>query len=219
MPNWCYNLATLCCPSKEIYDKLLESMTNQTWFKTFAPLGLDEDEWTFEKAHEIWNTKWPPQDLDITIEDESRLTIEVTFITAWSPPVGVYNIMFKEYGIATSAFYEEPGNEYFGKCAYSQHEEWDDIFDYPSNKEELDALRQEIGVGSDLDEFMSVTWEQLEEEWCLEHEDDDEESDDDDDDDNDDDDDDDDDEDDDDECEDVVEDIIGDTTTETQPTC
>lgn len=126
-----------------------------------------------------------------------------------------YNVKrCKEYGIATSAFYEEPGNEYFGKCAYSQYEEWDDIFDYPSNKEELDALRQEIGMGSDLDEFMSVTWEQLEEEWCLEDEDHDEESDgdviedieD----------------DEDDECEDVVEDvtedIIGDTTTETQPT-
>lgn len=95
MPNWCYNLASLCCPSKEIYDKLLDSMTQETWFKTFAPLGLDEDEWTFERAAVVWNTKWPPQDLDITIEDETKLTIEVTFTTPWSPPVGVYNIMLK----------------------------------------------------------------------------------------------------------------------------
>lgn len=165
MPNWCYNLAILCCPSKEIYDKLLVSLENNTWFKTFAPLGIDEDDWTLEKAHEIWNTKWTPQSLDIVVEDETNFTLELTFNTAWSPPTGVYNIMHKEYGIITTAFYEEPGNEYFGKCAYSPQEEWDETFDYPSNKEELDALRKEIGVGSELDEFMSVTWEQLEEDW------------------------------------------------------
>ena len=168
MPNWCYNLAILCCQSKEIYDKLLASLENNTWFKTFAPLGIDEDDWTLEKAHEIWNTKWTPQSLDIVVEDETNFTLELTFNTAWSPPIGVYNIMHKEYGIITTAFYEEPGNEYFGKCAYSPEEEWDETFDYPSNKEELDALRKEIGVGSELDEFMSVTWEQLEEDWADE---------------------------------------------------
>lgn len=173
MPNWCYNYALLSCPSKEIYDKLLDAITNQTWFKTFAPLGPDEDDWTFEKANEIWNTKWPPQELEIGCNDKTNFIIDVTFNTAWSQPTGVYSTMYKNFGITITAYYEELGNEFFGKCAYSPHEEWDDTFDIPSNQTELDEIRTVIGVGSELDEFMSDTWEQLKEQWELEEDDDD----------------------------------------------
>ena len=173
MPNWCYNYALLSCPSKEIYDKLLVSITKQSWFKTFAPLGPDEDDWTFEKANEIWNTKWPPQELEIGCNDETEFIIDLTFNTAWSPPIGVYKTMYANFGITTTAYYEELGNEFFGKCAYSPYEEWDDTFDIPSNQAELDEIRNVIGVGSELDEFMSDTWEQLKEQWELEDDDDD----------------------------------------------
>jgi len=168
MPNWCYNYALLSCPSKEIYDKLLDSITKQSWFKTFAPLGPDEDDWTFEKANEIWNTKWPPQELEIGCNDETEFIIDLTFNTAWSPPIGVYKTMYANFGITTTAYYEELGNEFFGKCAYSPYEEWDDTFDIPSNQAELDETRSVIGVGSELDEFMNDTWEQLKEQWKLE---------------------------------------------------
>jgi hypothetical protein len=40
MPNWCYNSATFICPSKEMYDKLLQSIKQDNWFDTFASLGL-----------------------------------------------------------------------------------------------------------------------------------------------------------------------------------
>jgi hypothetical protein len=168
MPNWCYNYALLTCPSKEIYDKLLDAITKQSWFKTFAPLGPDEDDWTFEKANEVWNTKWPPQELEIGCNDETEFIIDLTFNTAWSPPIGVYKTMYANFGITTTAYYEELGNEFFGKCAYSPYEEWDDTFDIPSNQTELDETRTVIGVGSELDEFMNDTWEQLKEQWELE---------------------------------------------------
>ena len=165
MPNWCYNYALLSCPSKEIYDKLLDAISKQTWFKTFAPLGDDEDDWTYEKANEIWNTKWPPQELEIGCNDEINFLIDLTFNTAWSPPVGVYKTMYKNFGITTVAYYEELGNEFFGKCAYSEQEDFDETFDIPSNEKELEEIRTVIGFGSELDEFMSDTWEHLLEQW------------------------------------------------------
>ena len=165
MPNWCYNYAHLYCPSKEVYDKLLDAITKQTWFKTFAPLGDDEDDWSYEKANEIWSTKWPPQDLEIGCNDETEFIIDLTFNTAWSPPIGVYKTMYANFGITTAAYYEELGNEFFGKCAYSQDEEFDETFDIPSNEKELEEIRSVIGFGSELDEFMSDTWEHLLEQW------------------------------------------------------
>ena len=76
MPNWCHNLATFTCPSKEIYDKLLLSMKNDNWFEIFAPLGLDKDEfengWDYIVAIEKWGTKWSPCDLEILTTDEEK---------------------------------------------------------------------------------------------------------------------------------------------------
>lgn len=172
MPNWCCNLAHINCPNREIYDNLLVAINNNTWFKTFAPLSYHEEEkendWTFDKANEIWNTKWPPQTLEIIYKDEDSLNMEISFETAWTPPNGVYKQMYNKFGIKTFAFYEEPGNEFFGKCCYSNEGEWNNEYDFPSNKNELHEIRKHIGEGSILDEFMSSTWENLEELWDLE---------------------------------------------------
>ena len=173
MPNWCYNSTTLTCPSKDVYDKLLEAIKNDTWFQTFAPLSLEEGDesnngWNYESAICMWNTKWSPQDLEIAIEDEANLTIELSFDTAWTPPTGVYSIMNKKYSIETTSYYYELGCEFFGRCMYAGEGEMDEIFDMPSNKEELTELQKQIG--SELNDFMSSTWECLEEQWSEEDE-------------------------------------------------
>ena len=126
MPNWCQNFATVTCPSKEIYDKLLDAIKQNIWFETFAPLGLDpeiyEDGWEYSKAIETWKTKWGAKDVQVLTQDDyedvadchdavdeeidnniedrkQKLTLELHFETAWSPPNGVYSIMNKKYGI------------------------------------------------------------------------------------------------------------------------
>lgn len=158
MPNWCYNTAIIHCPSNEIYDRLLSSMMEDTWFEDFAPI----DTYDIGKALENWNTKSTPQQLDIIIEDAEKNTIEVNFNTAWNPPTGVYKKMYKNYGIETTAYYEESGNAFFGECKYS-NEEVNNMYDYPTNKEELDEVRESIC--SELDDFMYPIWERLESEW------------------------------------------------------
>jgi hypothetical protein len=178
MPNWCNNYANFICPSKEIYDKLLESIKNNTWFQTFAPLGLDlleyPDGWDFGKACLIWKTKWSPSEVIINDEDEFNCTLNVSFESAWSPPTGVYSLMSKNYNIDVIAYYDEPGNCFFGRCMYANNEreqlEVDDTYDFPSDEIELEELRKIIGIGSDLDDYMNCEWLNLQEMWKEESE-------------------------------------------------
>jgi len=164
MPNWCYNSATLICPSKEIYDKLLQSIKEDNWFDTFVPLGL---EYKYELACEMWGTKWSPYDIIINNEDEDNFTIDISFETAWTPPLGVYKKMNEKYSIHTTAFYEELGCEFFGKCVYKDSEQTNECFDIPSNEEELLEIQEKIS--SDLNDYMLSTWEYLEEQWEAEN--------------------------------------------------
>jgi hypothetical protein len=160
MPNWCYNSATFVCTSKEVFDKLLQSIKDNNWFQTFAPSGFSTDN---------CGKKWDSFDIEIGNLDENKLTIEITFDTAWSPPIDLYVLMNKDYSIETTAFYYELGCEFFGRCMYSGTIEMDETFDIPANKEELEELKKYIG--KDLNEFMIPTWECLEEQWENENED------------------------------------------------
>ena len=167
MPNWCYNFATITCPSKEIYDKLFNAIVQNVWFETFAPLGLDtevyENGWEYNKALEIWKTKWGATDVEILNKYDDVLQLELSFETAWSPPTGVYSIMNKKYNIDVTAFYDEEGCDFFGRCIYSKEQEFDESYEFPTNKEDLEELRKVIG--SELYDYMHSTWERLEEEW------------------------------------------------------
>jgi hypothetical protein len=181
MPNWCFNFTTFICPSKEIYDKLLESIQNNNWFETFAPLYLDsekyENGWDYDKALEIWHTKWSPQDVEISTQIVEENKIEITFETAWSPPIGVYSIMFKNFNIEVISHYEEEGCDFFGRCYFTNQEQIEESFCFPTDKKDLNETRNLIGIDSDLDNFMSSTWENLLERWEEEEEDDDDDDD------------------------------------------
>jgi hypothetical protein len=167
MPNWCHNYATFTCPTKEIYDKLNESISNNEWFETFAPLQItdptNESDWDYHIAIDTWGTKWTPSEIEINNTCDENYIIELTFCTAWSPPIGIYKIMNKNFDINIHAFYEESGCEFFGRFCVSKEEEIDKSFDMPNNLEELTELRKIIG--SELDDFMSFTWEHLQEQW------------------------------------------------------
>jgi hypothetical protein len=186
MPNWCNNYATITCPTKDVYTDLIYSIVHEKWFETFAPLQIDDSsdgtELDCHIAINTWGTKWPPSNIDLNNTDDEKYTLEVCFDSAWSPPIGVYKIMHKKFDININAFYEEYGCDFFGRFCISKEEEIDDVFDMPSDLDELTELRKIIG--SELDDYMSFTWEHLQEEWNNDEDDsDDDDSDDDDDDD------------------------------------
>jgi hypothetical protein len=163
MPNWCYNYAHITCPSKDVYDKLYNAIYNDKWFETFAPLPVDDTVCNRLIAIQLWNTKWPPSDMNIINTCDETYTIELSFDTAWTAPIGVYKIMNYSFNIDVHAFYQEPGCEFFGRCCLSKKEEILETFEFPSNAEELNNIRKRIG--SELDEYMSDTWEMLQEQW------------------------------------------------------
>jgi hypothetical protein len=83
--------------------------------------------------------------------------------------------MNKKFDININAFYEEYGCNFFGRFYLSKEEEIDDVFDMPTDLAELTELRKVIG--SELDDYMSFTWEQLQEEWNHDDDDDDDDDD------------------------------------------
>ena len=172
MPNWCLNSATFICPTKTIFDELLESINNDTWFQTFASLGLDKNEYQdgYERtrALEVWHTKWTPQSIEVLDTVDDTFTIVLSFETAWSPPIGVYGKMKSDFNIYTTAFYEELGCEFFGRCIFSKEQELDETYDVPSNITDLNNLREVLG--SELNDYMESTFEDLEQQWLEEDE-------------------------------------------------
>jgi hypothetical protein len=84
--------------------------------------------------------------------------------------------MNKNFDINTNAFYEEYGCDFFGRFCVSKEQEIDDVFDMPTDLAELTELRKIIG--SELDDYMSFTWEHLQEEWNNDDDDDEDDEDD-----------------------------------------
>ena len=169
MPNWCYNTVTLECPDEILYDKLLESMKNNKWFSTFAPLTsntIDDENnecWDTSEALEKWGTKWEANELEVVHCDVETFIIQISFDSAWSPPTIIYNTMKKDYDINVTAYYYESGMDYFGKYEINNLGEVDDNYNYPSNKKELEELKK--NVSPELNDLMECEWERLEEMW------------------------------------------------------
>jgi hypothetical protein len=109
-------------------------------------------EWTWEHSVNTWGTKWEIEG-DIDTIDEGVI---LSFDSAWSPPIGLYNELHS-LGYRVTARYYEPGMAFAG-----QYEDGDDeCFDYSGmNSDEIAELLPE-----ELDEYFAISetvsqWEQ-----------------------------------------------------------
>ena len=165
MPNWCHNHTCITCPTKDIYKKLIESLENETLFSTFVPLEYHLDEsgeeiWDTTEACVKWGTKWEPNELQLNNCDEEELCVELSFDTAWCPPIEFYKTIYAVNEISVTTYYYENGQGMFGKY---ESDVGDVYYNYPSNEEELIEVRNTIP--DDLYYFMSSEWENLQERW------------------------------------------------------
>jgi hypothetical protein len=95
-----------------------------------------------------WGTKWDV-DCDGTISlSNDGLTVEASFDSAWSPPIGVYAHML-EQGYSVTAYYYESGMAYVGK--------WDNGYDdcYELGSETTNTVRSVIG--DELDDYFGIS--------------------------------------------------------------
>ena len=171
MPNWCQNRAIFTFPNQEIRQKFETAIKDEYLFSAFVPLDINsgDEKWDLEKAIELWGTKWEPSDIRIgetpVSMDNSDIELNLSFETAWAPPIGFYERLNKIYGIFVFAMFHEAGEQVFGKCIYRESVEKIDYYNYPNTYLQLDRIREIIGINGDLDTYMSSEWEVLEEKW------------------------------------------------------
>jgi len=151
MPNWCNNYLEVTGPMAEL-EKLLAAVTSNEEGVGLCShvLPLSEDAGVGDAA-ETWGTKWDINDADAHViqrEGDTGL-LEVDFMSAWAPPVGVYEALCNQ-GFEVWAGYHEPG---MCICGVFEDEEMHE-YDY-ENFDDAEFFRT-VDHGIQLDELFGI---------------------------------------------------------------
>lgn len=149
MPNWCDNHLTLRHKDVKRLEAAIEAFKENKLFQHFIP--LPETGWDWNFCVENWGTKWESEydDSNITMEGD---TVRCSFLTAWSPPIGVYKAMC-EQGFEVEALYCEPGMCFVGRIVGDELDFNDDYYEYGS--EDSNTVRELIG--EELDDAFGIS--------------------------------------------------------------
>lgn len=147
MPNWCDNTLTITHSDKVKIDAIeagLIRKENNEFFQTILPRPASEEENWYEWNVNNWGTKWEASIHDWERQDDN--TIWVSFDTAWSPPIAIYEYMERN-GYIVNAMYWESGMAFCGRYV----DGYDDYYDYDiSDKESIEQLPEELLDFTDL---------------------------------------------------------------------
>ena len=149
MPNWCDNHLTLRHKDAKKLEAAVEAFKENKLFQHFIP--LPESGWDWNFCVENWGTKWESEydESNITMEGN---TVRCTFLTAWSPPIGIYKAMC-EQGFEVEALYCEPGMCFVGKIVGDELDFNDLYYEYGS--EDSNTVRDLIG--EELDDAFGIS--------------------------------------------------------------
>lgn len=118
----------------------------------------------YDWAVEEWGTKW-----DITSAEngepslsEDGLSVQFSFMSAWSPPVAFYEKM-EELGFEVDAFYYEPGMGFCGRYTNGA----DDYYELRGSADEVEQQ-----IPEEIDEMFAIVenmaaWQAEEAEWAA----------------------------------------------------
>ena len=135
MPNWCHNTVSIIHGDPEMITRVRLAFEAGRLCNEFLP--NPNGEWTWEHSVNTWGTKWEIEG-DIDTIDEGVI---LSFDSAWSPPIGLYNELHS-LGYRVTARYYEPGMAFAG-----QYEDGsDDCYDYNgmSSEEIAEYLPEEV---------------------------------------------------------------------------
>ena len=142
MPNWCDNSVTLSHSDKEKIDALEAVLKDQQDCEVFyhlRPRPADQEENWYEWNCNNWGTKWDMTIVDFDRYDEN--TIWISFETAWSPPIAMYEFLV-EQDWEVVGYYHEGGCAFCGKFT---NEDGDEFYEYDfSDRASIEALPDEI---------------------------------------------------------------------------
>ena len=123
MPNWCENKLIVFADNsndlEKFKDKMKGNLDRFLWSFHPMPRALegtrapqDNPNW-YDWCHENWGTKW---DVEITIETKDENHVELSFDSAWAPPINWLKKVAKDYpDLNFSLKYNEPGMGFYGK--------------------------------------------------------------------------------------------------------
>ena len=142
MPNWCMNAVTLRHADPAMIERAARAFDAGALLNEFHPMPkelLEGDGW-YGWAVSNWGTKWDVGgDGRDPIKDPNVL--ELSFESAWSPPIEAYNHMV-EMGFEIEAHYYEPGIAFFGTYTGAGDEVFEDTIDFSSM--DADTIRKEF---------------------------------------------------------------------------
>lgn len=137
MPNWCDNYVEISGKDKASIDRVVTAFEAGTLCAEFVPIpealrdttSPNRDEASAEKLIEEtgysdwysfcvneWGTKWDVGSEDRSCDGvgrDSDTYVTLSFQSAWSPPIGLYEKL-EELGYSVRAYYYEPGMAYAG---------------------------------------------------------------------------------------------------------
>ena len=180
MPNWCQNVTTLSHTDPEMIKRVEAAINRGELLSEFVPIpqelhivagsvsdpaeqvalktkqeanfaNLGYKDW-YDFCCGEWGTKW---DVDAGVINSTDNAIDISFDTAWSPPIAWYEKM-TALGFEVDAYYYESGMGYCGHW----FDGYDDYHDVGSNSEET-----KNSIPSDIDDMFSISegqyeWEQ-----------------------------------------------------------
>jgi hypothetical protein len=177
MPNWCSNGVTISHEDPAKIAALATAMREGKFLDHVIPVpqelrdtmagsyGNDERQRLLEEATALnvvrfgygnwydfcvarWGTKWDVScEGGVEVTDDGK-TVDASFDSAWSPPIGVYEALVED-GFEVRAYYYEPGMGYVGK--------WEDGIDecYEYGGETADTVRE--AIGEELDDYFGIS--------------------------------------------------------------
>ena len=170
MPNWCENILQLKHSNKSKLEEALQAFKDEKLLDWFVPMPdhiklggvsgyemLSEDNWYGWRCKN-WGTKWDIAEVGYKWVSDNCL--ELSFDTAWDPPISAYDAAVAVHGFELVAFYNEPNMAFCGEYVPNEkslHFNYDD--EIPTNLDEMFAIKQR-----------ERQWEQEAREWEQENE-------------------------------------------------
>ena len=143
MPNWCMNNVTLRHEDPAMIQRAITAFENEKLLEEFVP--LPDNTWNYEFCVSNWGTKW---DVGGELDIISKNVVNLSFDSAWSPPIDVFSKM-EELGFEVEAFYYEPGMCFCGKYT----DGYDDY--YELSGQDGDWVRDNIPT--EIDEMFAIS--------------------------------------------------------------
>ncbi len=113
MPNWCYNTVYITNANRMRLKEIREAAKNSNFFEYVCPINNNTPYEIDENQIEAWGTKWDiPKEEYYNVKLRQK-TLQLSFHSAWSPPIAVYQKLF-EQGFSVRAFFFEPGINFAG---------------------------------------------------------------------------------------------------------